>query len=276
MHRSLVDVSPELDESIARDERELPEYAATIGRRNELEPYRRKLSFMWWRLGNDGYAPPDELLADLAVHPRSLEANRGARIAAGAARGAASGGSSSSASTSRSSTCGCTRRAAGAGRARRARRSRPSPRRGGGTGTQALDTVIVSGDDARPPTCSPCSTSRDEPLSVVPLFETIADLGARAGDRRASCSPTRATRDASRARSRLEVMVGYSDSGKDGGYLAAQWAIYRAQEELAAVARERGRRADDLPRPRRQRRAAAAGRPTRRSSRSRPATRRAG
>ena len=49
-------------------------------------------------------------------------------------------------------------------------------------------------------------------------------------------------------------MVGYSDSGKDGGYLAAQWAIYRAQEELAAVARAARRRADDLPRPRRQRR----------------------
>jgi phosphoenolpyruvate carboxylase len=32
-------------------------------------------------------------------------------------------------------------------------------------------------------------------------------------------------------------MVGYSDSGKDGGYLAAQWAIYRAQEGLAEVAR---------------------------------------
>ena len=31
-------------------------------------------------------------------------------------------------------------------------------------------------------------------------------------------------------------MVGYSDSGKDGGYLAAQWEIYRAQEALAAVA----------------------------------------
>ena len=32
-------------------------------------------------------------------------------------------------------------------------------------------------------------------------------------------------------------MVGYSDSGKDGGYLAAQWAIHRAQEELAETAR---------------------------------------
>ncbi len=35
-------------------------------------------------------------------------------------------------------------------------------------------------------------------------------------------------------------MVGYSDSGKDGGPLTAQWEIYRAQEELVRIARERG------------------------------------
>jgi phosphoenolpyruvate carboxylase len=35
-------------------------------------------------------------------------------------------------------------------------------------------------------------------------------------------------------------MVGYSDSGKDGGYLSAQWEIYRAQEALAALAAARG------------------------------------
>ena len=83
MHRSLVGVSAELDESIRRDERELPAYAAEIGPRNEVEPYRRKLSFMWWRLGNDGYRAPAELLADIDVLARSLDANRGARIAAG-------------------------------------------------------------------------------------------------------------------------------------------------------------------------------------------------
>ncbi len=47
-------------------------------------------------------------------------------------------------------------------------------------------------------------------------------------------------------------MVGYSDSGKDGGYLAAQWAIYRTQEALADLARASPARADDLPRPGRQ------------------------
>ncbi len=68
---------------LSRDEAELPGYAAEIGARNELEPYRRKLSFMWWRLGNDGYRSADELLADLRTVRASLAANRGARIADG-------------------------------------------------------------------------------------------------------------------------------------------------------------------------------------------------
>ena len=38
---------------------------------------------------------------------------------------------------------------------------------------------------------------------------------------------------------RLEVMLGYSDSGKDGGYLTAAWENYRAQETLAELAAER-------------------------------------
>ena len=38
---------------------------------------------------------------------------------------------------------------------------------------------------------------------------------------------------------RLEVMLGYSDSGKDGGYITAAWETYRAQESLAALAAER-------------------------------------
>ena len=83
MHRSLVEVSSELDESLARDELELTDYAGTIGRRSQLEPYRRKLSFIWWRLGNDGYDRAADLLADLDLLASSLAANGGARIAAG-------------------------------------------------------------------------------------------------------------------------------------------------------------------------------------------------
>ena len=36
------------------------------------------------------------------------------------------------------------------------------------------------------------------------------------------------------------VMIGYSDSNKDGGYLAANWALYQAQENIAQVCREYG------------------------------------
>jgi phosphoenolpyruvate carboxylase len=39
---------------------------------------------------------------------------------------------------------------------------------------------------------------------------------------------------------RQEVMIGYSDSAKDGGRLAAAWALYRAQEDVVRVCRERG------------------------------------
>src|SRR6185312_134318 len=81
--RSLVSVSAELEASLVHDEAELPGYAAEIGARNELEPYRRKLSFMWWRLGNDGYRHADELLADVRTIRTSLREHGGRRIAEG-------------------------------------------------------------------------------------------------------------------------------------------------------------------------------------------------
>ena len=80
----------------------------------------------------------------------------------------------------------------------------------------------------------------DEPVAVVPLFETIGDLESAADTVRALLADPRYGARVAERGNRLEVMVGYSDSGKDGGYLAAQWAIYRAQEALAEVAREAG------------------------------------
>ena len=44
-------------------------------------------------------------------------------------------------------------------------------------------------------------------------------------------------------------MLGYSDSNKESGFLAAAWMLHRAQEALVAVARARGHRADAVPRP---------------------------
>jgi phosphoenolpyruvate carboxylase len=69
-------------------------------------------------------------------------------------------------------------------------------------------------------------------VAVVPLLETIDDLRG---------APTLVESLLDRSpRARLEVMVGYSDSGKDGGVVTAQWEIYRAQEALAWLAAERG------------------------------------
>ena len=73
-----------------------------------------------------------------------------------------------------------------------------------------------------------------EPLRIVPLFETIADL------RRAGETMTRLLSiDWYRAaiRGRQEVMVGYSDSSKDSGRFTAAWELFQAQEQIVAACR---------------------------------------
>ncbi|MCA1647653.1 MAG: phosphoenolpyruvate carboxylase [Chloroflexi bacterium] len=77
-------------------------------------------------------------------------------------------------------------------------------------------------------------------LDVVPLFETIAEL-RDCGHILAHMLASPAYRAAVQARgNRQQVMVGYSDSNKDGGYLAATWATYRAQQDLAQAAAAAG------------------------------------
>jgi phosphoenolpyruvate carboxylase len=77
-------------------------------------------------------------------------------------------------------------------------------------------------------------------LDVVPLFETLEDLdhaplvmGALLDD------PVYKRQLAARGH-RQEVMIGYSDSGKDAGIVASSWALYRAQESLSDLFRDAG------------------------------------
>lgn len=78
------------------------------------------------------------------------------------------------------------------------------------------------------------------PIDVVPLFETVDDL-AHAGDVMRSAFETPAYRGQLSARSNFqEIMLGYSDSNKDGGYLAANWRLFNAQDALAQVCSEAG------------------------------------
>jgi phosphoenolpyruvate carboxylase len=69
-------------------------------------------------------------------------------------------------------------------------------------------------------------------VNIVPLFETIDDL-ARCGSimREAFSQPVYRQLVKSRGDGQ-EVMLGYSDSNKDGGYLTANWALYRAEMQL--------------------------------------------
>ena len=165
-------MSEELDSSLRRDEEELPAYANEIGARNEVEPYRRKLSFMWWRLGNDGYRSADELLDDLRLIRRSLAAHGGARVADGRVarleRMVEIFGfhvakldirlHARELSTERA------RLAVGAAEAARQR-----------FGAAALDTLIISGTSSADQVVGALELTT-EPLSIVPLFETVDDL----------------------------------------------------------------------------------------------------
>mmetsp|Transcript_14188 Transcript_14188/g.13713 ORF Transcript_14188/g.13713 Transcript_14188/m.13713 type:complete len:921 (+) Transcript_14188:137-2899(+) len=70
-------------------------------------------------------------------------------------------------------------------------------------------------------------------LRVVPLFETLEDLENSPATVEALFSIDAYT---SRIQGKQEIMVGYSDSAKDAGRLAASWAQYNAQEAMAACA----------------------------------------
>ena len=92
-------------------------------------------------------------------------------------------------------------------------------------------------------------------LHIVPLFETLDDLDH---------APHILTDLFSFEVYRLHlalcggeqmVMIGYSDSNKDGGYLAANWALYQAQENIAQVCADFNIRAHAVPRARRHGRA---------------------
>lgn len=78
------------------------------------------------------------------------------------------------------------------------------------------------------------------PIGIVPLFETIDDLERGASILEAALDvPLYRTLVAARGNTQ-EVMLGYSDSNKDGGYLAANWALYRAELDLVETARRTG------------------------------------
>ena len=76
-----------------------------------------------------------------------------------------------------------------------------------------------------------------EPLRVVPLFETLDDLQRSAATMEALFSMPAYK---NHIQGKQEIMVGYSDSAKDAGRLAASWAQYKCQEEMVDIGAAHG------------------------------------
>ena len=72
-------------------------------------------------------------------------------------------------------------------------------------------------------------------LQLVPLFETIEDLenSYEVMDKYLSLDIVK--KWVNDNRSYQEIMLGYSDSNKDGGYLSSGWSLYKAQQELSSL-----------------------------------------
>ncbi len=215
---------------------------------NDDQPYRQKLRAVAVRLersaipGDEaGYAGPDGLAADLRLVAESLAAHGGERIAAGRVaelRTRLEVFGFHVAKLDVRVHANDLREASGTvaetlETVARVQRSH---------GVRSIDRLIISGVESAGDVLAAGALARrtGADVAIVPLFETI-DALRRAdeitADALADPHLLRSVRDRG-----LEVMVGYSDSAKDGGYLSANWEIYRAQERLVALARSR-----DLP-----------------------------
>ncbi len=77
-------------------------------------------------------------------------------------------------------------------------------------------------------------------VDIVPLFETIADLEQAGEIMRRLYSHPRYREHLRRRGNRQTVMLGFSDGTKDGGYVTANWSIFKSKEDITRVSRGNG------------------------------------
>ncbi|HEX9095388.1 MAG TPA: phosphoenolpyruvate carboxylase [Candidatus Dormibacteraeota bacterium] len=289
----LTRVSDELTASIARDERELEGYAATLSPGTQDEPYRRKLSFIWRRLGAtldgepEAYAAVDQMAADLDLLDASLRRNGGVAVADAdllrlrrQVRVFGFIGAHLDVRQHRTVIRAAAREVvnrlgAGPGQRETATLSPPpisldasrwSPATGNLLATLSAMAVAQKAAPGSAQTFILSMTegaddilqalflaglaglhdlSTDPPRSdidIVPLFETSQALAhAPAIIETLLTNPVYARQLDGRSGIQ-EVMLGYSDSNKEVGYLSAAWALDQAHEAIAAVVARHGRR----------------------------------
>jgi phosphoenolpyruvate carboxylase len=77
-------------------------------------------------------------------------------------------------------------------------------------------------------------------VDIVPLFETVEDLRAADNIMKVLYTNEKYAAHLERRGNKQTIMLGFSDGTKDGGYLMANWSIYKAKENLTRIAREYG------------------------------------
>ena len=269
-------VSPELDASLESDSEAMPDVAS---RRpgNEQEPFRRKLSFVSARLDGalrglaHGYREPGQLERDLEL---LRESSSSRRVADGALARLvcqvrtfgfhlASLDVRLSAHDLRSAIEPLAVGFAAAPEDERTERLAAVLDGGAGEppgvfatiaaglrehGPQALGSVIISMVERPSDVLAALVLMRlagiglgDLPtLPLVPLFETVEDLDQAKTTMATLYEQPMYAAQLAVCSHRQEIMLGYSDSAKDGGFLASQWELYSAQERLLADADARG------------------------------------
>ncbi len=301
--------SPELVRSLISEAELFPALGREVAARYPSQPYRQKFAFMGERLRMTraaslrageppamGYGSSEELIADLELTSRSLEAARASRLARGPLRDLLirvrafgfhlfelqvrqHSGRHLEAVDELLIGAGVVERYVELDEARRQEvlcrllaTGRPLPvsrPRLSASTREVLDTLAVMRDAQRQlgrETCATYIVSMTREVShllevlllaqqeelyppggrqtglgirVVPLFETIAELrrASEIMDRLLELPEYR--RNLARWDDDQEIMLGYSDSNKDGGYAASSWQLYAAQRELVDLAQRR-------------------------------------
>jgi phosphoenolpyruvate carboxylase len=289
----LTTVTGELASSIERDEAELDEYADSLSAGTREEPYRRKLSFIWRRLGAtlDGepgaYASADDLAADLDVLDVSLRRHRGAAVADGDLLrlrrqvrvfgfiGARLDVRQHRAVVRAAASEVVDRLGAGPDQRRTATINPPPISLDAGrwspdTGNLlATLSAMATAQHAAPGSAQTFIVSMTEnaddvlealflaglaglhhlradpprsDIDIVPLFEDLDALERAPAIVETLLSDPVYARQLDGRGGIQEVMLGYSDSNKEVGYLCAAWALDRAHEAIAATVAWHGRR----------------------------------
>ena len=258
---------------LVADELAMPQLAASLSERYPDEPFRQRLGFIAERLRHTrvrllgerrgattaGYATPDEMLAELLELQEALVEVGLARSAWGEVQdliwqvrtfGFHLAGLEvrQHAAVHRRALAEGESGHAGAGvpgRAEVLETFRSMARIQGQLGAAALSRYVISFTTSRQDVLDVLDLAAEAgtdsiELDVVPLLESSAALTSSGSLLEALLADRRYRRHLATRGDHQEVMLGYSDSTKELGYVASNWLLHRAQAELAAVADREG------------------------------------